>query len=67
MTRAALDAKRIVLLAEGEALLREYGRLRLTPGNSPDHAAHRAHVIAHRERLRSYLYELRNRQDTRDT
>jgi len=64
MTRAELEAKRIVLLAQGEALLREYERLRLTPANSPDHAAHRAHVLAHHERLRSYLHELRNRHDT---
>jgi len=39
MTRAELEAKRIVLLAAGHALLPEYERLRLTPANSlePDH------------------------------
>jgi len=63
MTRAELEAKRIVLLAEGEALLREYERLRLTPANSPDHAAHGAQVLAHHERLRSYLHHVRNRHD----
>jgi hypothetical protein len=67
MTRAELEAKRIVLLAEGEDLLRAYERLRLTPSNSPDHAAHRAKTLAHHHRLRNYLNDLRNRQDTRDT
>jgi hypothetical protein len=66
MTRAALERRRIVLLAEGEALLREYERLRLTSADSPDHAAHRAHVLTHHERLRRYLYDIRNRHDTRD-
>jgi hypothetical protein len=66
MTRAALEAKRLVLLAEGEALLRAYERLRLTPADSPDHAAHRAKTLAHHARLRTYLHDLRNRQDTRD-
>jgi len=64
MTRAELEAKRIVLLAEGQALLRAYERLRLTPANSPDHAAHRAQVLAHHERLRRYLHDVRNGHDT---
>ena len=66
MTRAEMEAKRLVLLAEGEALLREYERLRLTPANSPDHAAHGAHVLAHHKRLRRYLHDVRNRHDASD-
>ena len=56
----ALDSERVALLAEGEALLKAHVRLRLTPADSPDHAAHRAHVRKHQERLRAYIRALRN-------
>jgi len=65
MRRAALEAKRLALLAEGEALVKEYERLRLTPADSEEHAGHRDHMRLHRERVRGYLRELR--QDTAAT
>ena len=56
----ALAAERLALLAEGEALLEAHVRLRLTPADSPDHAAHRGHVRKHQERLRAYIRAVRN-------
>jgi hypothetical protein len=63
MTRAALEAQRLALLAEGESLEKEYDRLRLTPPDSPEHAAYRERLRRHRERVRNYFRELRRRQD----
>jgi hypothetical protein len=41
MTKAELEAKRIALVAEAEAIIEAHERLRFTPANSPEHAAHR--------------------------
>jgi len=60
MPRAALEAKRVALLAEGEALVKEYERLRLTPADSHEHAGHRERMRLHRERVRTFLRELRS-------
>jgi hypothetical protein len=60
MIRAALQAKRLALLAEGEALVREYERLRLTPADRPDHAAHSDRMRLHRNHVRAYLHDLRH-------
>jgi hypothetical protein len=48
------------LLAEGEALVREYERLRLTPADRPDHAAHSDRMRLHRNHVRAYLHDLRH-------
>jgi hypothetical protein len=63
MRRAALEAERLALLVEGEALVKEYERLRLTPADSPEHAAHRERMRLHQERVRSYLRERRQETD----
>ena len=63
MTRAALEAQRLALLAEGKSLEKQYDRLRLTPPDSPDHAAYRERLRRHRERVRNYFREIQNRDD----
>ena len=63
MTRAELNAKRLALLAEGEALEKEYARLRLTPADSPEHAAYRERLRRHRDHVRNYLRELQRLSD----
>lgn len=47
MTKAELEARRLALLAKGEALLKGYDRLRLTPADRPDHAEHRNRIQMH--------------------
>jgi hypothetical protein len=65
MTRVELNAKCVALLAEGKALEKEYERLRFSPADSPNHAAHSERVRRHRKRVRHYLHELqRSRDDT---
>ena len=54
-TQAELEAGRLALLAEGEALMKAYDRLRLTPGDRPDHAEHRHRIRMHRQCVRTYL------------
>ena len=56
----ALESERVALLAEGEKLMEAHVRLRLTPEDSPDHAAHRVRLRKHRERLNAYIRALRN-------
>ena len=50
ITKAAADAERAALLAEGESLVKAHDRLRLTPANSPAHAAHRERLRIHHGR-----------------
>jgi hypothetical protein len=57
MTKAELEAKRIALVAEAEAIIEAHERLRFTPANSPEHAAHRHQIQIHQEHLRAYLSE----------
>jgi hypothetical protein len=63
MTRAQLEAKRLALLAEGEALMKAYDRLRLTPADRPDHAEHRHRIRLHHQCVRTYLRDLHRRAD----
>jgi hypothetical protein len=63
LTRVEINAKCAALLAEGKALEREYDRLRFSPADSPNHAAHSECVRRHSERVRRYLDELRRTQD----
>ena len=62
MTR--LDAERIALLAEGEALVKAHDRLRLTPADRPEHRAYKTRLNLHHDRLRAYIRALR--QDAAD-
>jgi hypothetical protein len=55
MTKAELEARRLALLAEGEALMKGYDRLRLTPADRPDHAEHRHPIRMHHRCVRTYL------------
>jgi hypothetical protein len=55
------DAERAALLAEGESLVKAHDRLRLTPANSPAHAAHRERLRIHHGRVRSHFLHRRNR------
>jgi hypothetical protein len=57
MTKAELEAKRIALVAEAEAIIEAHERLRFTPANSPEHAAHRLQIQLHQDHLRAYLHE----------
>ena len=59
--KAAPDAERAALLAEGESLVKAHDRLRLTPANSPAHAAHRERLQIHHGRVRSHFLHRRNR------
>jgi hypothetical protein len=52
---AELEARRLALLAEGEALMKAYDRLRLTLGDRPDHAEHRHRIRMHHQCVRAYL------------
>jgi hypothetical protein len=63
MAKAELEARRLALLAEGEALLKAYDRLRLTPADSLDHAEHRHRIQMHHQCVRSYLQDLQGRAD----
>ena len=47
ITKAAPDAERAALLAKEESLVKAHDRLRLTPANSPAHAAHRERLQIH--------------------
>ena len=51
------------MLAEGEALMKAYDRLRLTPADRPDHAEHRNRIRMHHQCVRSYLQDLQRRAD----
>src|SRR5688572_28010622 len=42
-----LNAERVALLAEGEALVKAHDRLRLTPANRPEHRAYRTRLDLH--------------------
>jgi hypothetical protein len=57
MTKAELEAKRIALVAEAEAIIDAHERLRFTPADSPEHVAHRRQIQLHQEHLRAYLGE----------
>ena len=61
ITKAATDAERAALLAEGESLVKAHDRLRLTPANDPAHAAHRERLRIHHARVRSHLLRRRDR------
>jgi hypothetical protein len=63
MTKAELEARRLALFAEGEALLKGYDRLRLTPADRPDHTEHRHRIRMHHQCVRSYLQNLQRRTD----
>lgn len=56
----ALEGERDALQAEGDALQEEHVRLRFSPVDSPDHAAHKVRLRKHQERLRAYIRALRN-------
>ena len=58
MTKAALEATRLALLAEGEGLEQAHRRLRFTPLVSPEHAAHRERMRRHNDRVRAYRRKL---------
>jgi hypothetical protein len=55
MTQAELEARRLALLAEGEALMKAYDRLRPTPADRPDPAEHRHRIRMHHQCVRTYL------------
>jgi hypothetical protein len=61
MTDAELEAERVALLEEAEALGKERDRLCFTPVDRPDHSLHRSRLHMHHERVRTYL---RDRQQT---
>jgi hypothetical protein len=63
MTKAELEVRRLALLAEGDALLKAYDRLRLTPADRSDHAEHRHRIRMHDQCVRSYLQDLQRRAD----
>ena len=63
MTQSRTQRKVRTLLAEGTALEKAYERLRFSPVDSPNHAAHSERIRRHRERVRHYLHELRSTQD----
>ena len=57
MTKTELEAKRLALVAEAEAIIDAHERLRFTPADSPEHAAHRIQIQQHQDSLRAYLHE----------
>jgi hypothetical protein len=57
MTKAELEAKRVALVAGAEAIIEAHERLRFTPADSPEHAAHRHQIQIHQDSLRAYLRE----------
>jgi hypothetical protein len=61
ITKAAPDPERAALLAERDSLVKAHDRLRLTPTNSPAHAAHRERLQIHHGRVRSHFLHRRNR------
>ena len=61
ITKPAPDAERAALLAEGESLVKAHDRLRLTPADSPAHAAHRERLRIHHGRVRSHFLHRRDR------
>ena len=61
MTGAELEAERVALLEEAEALGKERDRLCFTPSDRPDHSVHRSRLHMHHERVRTYL---RDQQQT---
>jgi hypothetical protein len=58
MTDAKLEAERVALLEEAEALGKERDRLCFTPADRPDHSEHRTRLHMHHERVRAYLRDL---------
>ena len=58
MTDAKLEAERVALLEEAEALGKERDRLCFTPADRPDHSEHRTRLHMHHERVRTYLRDL---------
>jgi hypothetical protein len=58
MTDAHLEAERVALLEEAEALGKARDRLCFTPADHPDHSAHRSRLHMHHERVRTYLRDL---------
>ena len=68
MTDAKLEAERVALLEEAEALGKERDRLCFTPADRPDHSEHRTRLHMHHERVRTYLRALQqtigNRQES---
>ena len=60
MKLQALEAERHAILAEWEALVSTYARLRSRPANSQEHAEHRIRIQKHQDRLRAYIRALRN-------
>jgi hypothetical protein len=59
MKISALNAERVALLAEGEAVVKAHDRLRLIPANRPEHRAYRTRMNLHHDRLRAYIRALR--------
>jgi hypothetical protein len=63
MTDDDLEAERAALLAEGHKLDAEHEDLHNRPDDRPAHAAHRQHLKAHQERLRTYHHNLQQQTE----
>jgi len=59
MTDGEIEAERVALLAEEQALMAVQERLRLTPDDRPAHAAHRERLKAHTARVGAFKDALR--------
>ena len=64
MTPAKLEAERLALLAEEQALLDAHERLHHTPDDRSGHQQHRERLEAHTERVRVFQAALLQRHDT---
>ena len=63
MTPAQLEAERLALLAEEQALLDAHERLHHTPDDRSGHHKHRERLKAHTERVRAFEAALLQRDD----
>ena len=64
MTDAELDAERLALLAEEQALAVEHERLKSTPNDLDGHRAHRERLKAHLNRVQDYRLLLDRRRES---
>ena len=61
MNDLELEAERVALLTNEQALMKEHTAVHATPDDVPGQRMHHIHVKMHKERLRAYCRELRQR------